>query len=490
MKVALLFLILLYFCMEPRRHILDEATPQGAILRRLLSIKPAIPEIPDKIRILVGTSPSSKILYDKDDWTNWSLTPLEETNPLPACVQFDAQSASLKCSCVLQSGISYYYKGKHLFKATNKWGDEFKKTIVIEVAEPVTALESPTGMGMGIYPSEVVAVSHKEKLYLLFYDWSLLHFVFLTWDGKGNSASNWINLPSPNVDINTYPYYSLVSLNEKIYLVAWSDYNYPSLDLQLYAFHQNQWTFLFQTSLTLNDYSYIFQALSSKNFILFYISEFMNGTRFFRITETGVQEIQSLAYFFNHLSTTVFQDQVLLAPLSGANTIYSLNPNQYNWDFYSSWGGYYGTAKVSFRLFNYKENLYMGWTEKKPSSSHRDIRLVKKEGNDWVWLDGKKDDSEINYSQVNYWYADFVFIEDKIYSLFGWGQKYQSKVYKNQKWLPISEDVFPHTTLYNFLVNSNCSYFLAAEEVPIFVFMAFDNNNYQHKIFVRGLFEE
>ncbi|MEM4271190.1 MAG: hypothetical protein QXO70_03805 [Candidatus Pacearchaeota archaeon] len=131
----------------------------------------------------------------------------------------------------------------------------------------------------------------------------------------------------------------------------------------------------------------------------------------------------------------------------------------------------------------------MGWLEKKPTSAHRDIRLVKKEGNDWLWLDGKKENSEINFAQAHHTYLNFTFSQNKIYSVFRQNSNYKSKVYKNGKWVPISEKIERDG---NYFINSQEEnlQFLVVEDIPIFVFMGFNNDTYENHIFISGLFDE
>ncbi|MEM4271189.1 MAG: hypothetical protein QXO70_03800 [Candidatus Pacearchaeota archaeon] len=341
MKVVFLFLLLFTSCMEAKRHILDESTPQGALIRRLLSLRPVpLPEIPTKIRFLVGANSTSKTLSTTEDWTNWEIKPVEPAHPLPNCITLSPNGV-LQSNCVSQIGNWLYYKGEHIISAQNQNGEKFEKTVTIEVASPVTPLESSNGIGFHGSLDCPRAVIYQNELHLLYFDGNLSNFYFQKWNAKSNTASSWTSLASPPYINSYYLCPELVTWQDKIYLFYYDDSNYPNFDIQIYAYNETNWSYVTQSSPILNSSSYFFRAIPTEKFILFYISEFGGSSRFFKFLGSNLEEIQSLPISFQHFSATTYQSQILLASHSSASThsIYSLNPNLYNWDFSYSWGG-------------------------------------------------------------------------------------------------------------------------------------------------------
>lgn len=175
------------------------------------------------------------------------------------------------------------------------------------------------------------------------------------------------------------------------------------------------------------------------------------------------------------------ENKIFASSASGA-AVYELNPSTMSWNWQFNFGGYYGTPRRNFQMFNWKDRLYMGWLEDKPNTYLTDVRLVQKTGENLTWLDGGKPNSEINFSQTALHGLSFVFVNNKIYSAFrDSGNVYRAKVYKDGKWNTFSENLNRGNSF--MFVGGG---FLKGEDFPLFLMFGFP----QSKLFLTAFFDE
>ncbi|MCX8000196.1 MAG: hypothetical protein N3A69_14780, partial [Leptospiraceae bacterium] len=445
-SISLAILLLNMFCMEAKRSILDNSTPEGFGLRYLSSIlkveilKRDYPQIPDKIRLVMKGSELRKQLYPGNFWLNWTLQPLE--NP-SSVLRIEPQTATLVCDCYY---TNFYEKREYLISARSLKGELFQKKITIEIASPLVYLDSGDNSGIsGICPS---LQDFEKELYLFFGNSNSLFF--RRWDGKNgwNIQGNiWQELSVPPYSGNfLYPCPRLLKWKDNLYAVIFETISSQNwIKIYLYNKLYNVWGLEAQANVNISFWS-VENVFASKDFI-FVANSDNTQTRFFVFNGQSIQEIQSInagTMWLSSPSIVEIGDKVLTSTPTGTD-IYELDKSNLTWNFFSSWNGYYNTLRTNFQMLNFKEELYIGWLEHRPPPNYTqsDVRLVKRVSNGFNWLDGGNSDSKINFLQEFIYQVRFAFLEDKIYSLYGnlFSSVLRMKVYRNQNWVPISENL-------------------------------------------------